>query len=243
VNADYPIGIPLVLAPELLDWVLAYEAEEKRLGIYKEPQMGRHAKDSGGGDFKQAPTGNHVARCIRLIDLGTQHGEYQGQPNVRNQVLITWELCNEPMDDGKPFTVSHFYTNSLNEKATMRAHLESWRGRQFTEEECKGFDLNNVLGKPCMLTVIANEKGKAKVSAVGAMPKGLKAPEPVNPVSSFWIEEWDQAAYDALPKGIKDIIEKSDEYKARTKGNGKSHFDDMKDDIPGGDVHPIDVPF
>jgi hypothetical protein len=218
-----------MLTTEQKAWIDDYETEERRLGI-----MGRHAKDAGGSDYKQAPIGNHVARCIRLIDLGTQHGEYQGQPNTRNQVLITWELCNEPMDDGKPFTVSHFYTNSLNEKATMRAHLEAWRGRQFTEAECRGFDLNNILGKPCMLTVIANEKGKSKVSAVAAMPKGLKAPEPVNPVSAFWIEEWDQAAFDAIPKGIREIIEKSDEYKARQGNDSKptGNFDDMQDERP-----------
>ena len=193
--------------------------------------MGRHAT-AAGGDFKEAPTGNHVARCIRLIDLGTQHGEYQGVPNVRNQVLITWELCNEPMEDGKPFTISHFYTNSLNEKATMRAHLEAWRGRAFTDAECKGFDLMNVLGKPCMLTVIANDKGKSKVSAVGGMPKGMVAPEPVNKPSAFWIDEWDDLAYEAIPKGIKAIIEKSDEYKRRT---GNSRFDDLTDDKPWED--------
>ena len=198
--------------------------------------MGRYAKDVGGTEFKQAPTGNHVARCIKLTDLGTQHGEYQGQPNTRNQVLVTWELCNEPMEDGKPFTISHFYTNSLNEKATLRAHLESWRGKQFTEEEAKGFDLMNILGKPCMLTVIANEKGKSKVSSVCGMPKGIKAPEAVNPTSSFWIEEWDQTAFEAIPKGIREIIEKSDEYKARKKGNGATDkFADMPDDIPWTD--------
>lgn len=191
--------------------------------------MGRYAKDNGGGDFQQAPTGNHVARCIRLTDLGTQHGEYQGQPNIRNQVLITWELCNELMDDGKPFLVSHFYTNSLNEKATLRGHLEAWRGQQFTETEAKNFDLMNVLGKPCMVTVIAGENGKSKVSAVSGMPRGIKAPEPVNTPSAFWIDEWDQAAFDALGRGIKAIIEKSVEYKARgSKPAGR--FDGMKDD-------------
>lgn len=202
--------------------------------------MGRYAQDSGGGDFKQAPTGTHVARCIRLLDLGTQHGEYQGQPNVRNQVLVTWELPNEPMEDGKPFIISHFYTNSLNEKATLRAHLESWRGRLFSDEEIKKFDLMNILGKPCMVTVIANEKGKSRVSAVSAMPKGLEVQSQVNKSSAFWIEEWDQAMFDALPKGLRDIIEKSDEFKARSKGNGSDpqppkkpgKFDDMVDDIP-----------
>lgn len=232
-----------MLAPEQQAWADQYEAEEKRLGIYKETSMGRYAQDSGGGDFKQPPTGTHVARCIRLIDLGTQHGEYQGQPNVRNQVLITWELPTELMDDGKPYIVSHFYTNSLNEKATLRAHLEAWRGRQFTEVEMKKFDLMNILGKPCMVTLIANEKGKAKVSAVAALPKGIEVKPQVNPSSSFWIEEWDQAAFDAMPKGIREIIEKSDEFKARTKGNGAGKFDDMKDDLPWQQEQGPDVPF
>jgi hypothetical protein len=228
-----------VLTADQQAWVDAYEAEEKRLGINEE-NMGRHAKDVGNSDFKQAPTGTHVARCIRLIDLGTQHGEYQGQPNVRNQVLISWELPNELMEDGKPFLISHFYTNSLNEKATMRAHLESWRGRQFTEGECKGFDLNAVLGKPCMVTVIANDKGKSKVSAVAALPKGLQAPAQVNPSSAFWIEEWNQAAFEAIPKGIREIIEKSEEFKARSAPTGAARFADMPDD----DVkQEEDIPF
>jgi hypothetical protein len=197
--------------------------------------LGRYAQDSGGGDFKEAPTGTHVARCVRLIDLGTHHGEYQGVPNVRNQVLVSWELPNEPMDDGKPFMVSHFYTNSLNEKATLRHHLEAWRGRQFTEVEAKKFDLMNVLGKPCMLTVVANDKGKSKVASVSALPKGMTAPDQVNASSSFWIDEWDQAAFDALPKGIKGLIEKSNEFKNRSKGNGAGRFDDIKDDVPWAD--------
>lgn len=200
--------------------------------------MGRYSSDSGGGDFQQAPIGNHVARCVRLIDLGTQHGEYQGQPNVRNQVLVTWELCDEKMDDGKPFIVSHFYTNSLNEKATLRAHLEAWRGRAFTQEELRKFDLASILGAPVMVNVIHNDKGKARVSAVAKLPKGLKAAEPVNKPYAFWIDEWDQAAFDALPKGIKAIIEQSDELKAR--GNGK--FADMEDDIPWNDHAPDNTP-
>lgn len=200
--------------------------------------MGRYASDSGGGDFVQAPTGNHVARCIRLTDLGTHHSEYQGKPTIRNQVMVTWELCDEKMDDGKPFAVSYFYTNSLNEKATLRAHLEAWRGRAFTEEELKKFDLASILGAPAMVNVIHNDKGKARVSAVAKLPKGIKAPEPANKPTAFWIDEWDQAAFEALPKGIRAMVEKSDEYKARKNGNGKGNFSDMEDDIPWDDNAP-----
>lgn len=207
--------------------------------------MGRITKDTGGGDFQQAPAGNHVARCIKLIDLGTQHGEYQGQPTVRNQVMIQWELCDEKMDDGKPFIVSAFVTNSLSEKAKLRGWLEAWRGRAFTDEELKGFDLQKVLGVGCMVNVIHSEKGKAHVSSVAKLPKSVQAPEAVNPATAFWLDEFDQAAFDALPKGIKAIIEQSDEYKKMKNGNGNAgHFDDMADDLPWRDDDKADgVPF
>lgn len=202
--------------------------------------MGRTAKDTGGGDFQDAPIGTHIGICVRLIDLGTQHSEYQGEPTVRNQVLVTWELPNERMDDGKPFIVSAFLTNSLSEKATMRKWLENWRGRPFTPEELMGFDLQNILGHCCMLNVIAKPDGKkgVKVGSVMALPKGMDKPKPESALFAFWLDEFDRAKFDELSNGIKEIIMKSDEYKAM-QGNGATPpprsggtFDDMPDDIP-----------
>jgi hypothetical protein len=127
-------------------------------------------KDTGGGDFAQCPEGSHIARCIKLIDIGTQKGEYEGKATVRRQLIITWELPNELIPNGelagKPFGVSRFYTASLGEKAALRKDLENWRGRKFTEKELLGFDLKAVLGAPCMLSVVHTEKGKAKVAGV-----------------------------------------------------------------------------
>ena len=179
--------------------------------------MGRYSSDTGGGDFKQAPAGSHVGRAVRIIDLGTQHDEYQGEPTVRNQVLVQWELPNETVEiDGqdKPLLVGKFYTNSLGEKANLRRHLESWRAKPFTQEELERFDLMKILGAPAILSVVHNEKGKAKVVGVSAMPKGMTCPPAFNQPSAFWIDEWDDNAFTALSDGIKAIIMKSDEYKA-----------------------------
>ncbi len=179
--------------------------------------MGRYAKDSGGSDFKQAAPGNHVARCYSIVDLGTQHGEYQREPTIRNQVIIRWELPFETEEfDGaqKPLIVSKFYTNSLSEKANLRKDLESWRAKAFTAEELLKFDLMQILGKPCTVSVVHNEKGKAKVVSVAAVPKGTTCPPQFNPSSSFWIDEWDDSAFHALPEGFQKIIAESDEYKA-----------------------------
>lgn len=205
--------------------------------------MGRYAKDNGGGDFPQAPAGTHIARCFRLIDLGTQHSEYQGKALARNQVLVSWELPSELMEDGKPFAVSKFYTNSLNEKANLCQHLEAWRGRQFTDDERDGFDLMQILGKPCMVTVTMNDKGKAIVNAVAGLPKGIQCPPQVNPSSSFWMDEWSDAGFAAIPEGIQKIIKESDEYKEMTgqltkkepiyvPPGAKTGFEDLPDDVP-----------
>lgn len=194
----------------------------QQVGQFREEyEMGRYASDSGE-HFEQAPAGNHIARCIRLVDLGTQRSEYQGKPIVRNQVLITWELCGEMMEDGKPFSVSRFYTNSLNEKANLRPDLESWRGRAFSPEELVKFDLQSILGKPCMLNVVHSDKGKAQVSSIATLPKGITAPECVNQLFAFWIDEWNQTTFDGLGEGLKKIIMQSDEYKARGKTTSKT---------------------
>jgi hypothetical protein len=42
--------------------------------------MGRMAKDTGGGDFQDAPIGTHVAVCVKITDLGTQRGNIKGSP-------------------------------------------------------------------------------------------------------------------------------------------------------------------
>ena len=177
--------------------------------------MGRFVSEKGGG-FTPAPPGTHVARCIKITDLGTQHGEFQGRATVRNQIMISWELPNAKMPNGQPFSTSAFYTNSLNEKATLRHHLETWRGRKFTVEELQKFDLQSILGKTCLLQVIHNDTGCAKVTAVIALPARTVVPPQVNPSSTFWIETATDAEFEAISDRLKAIIAASDEWKAHT---------------------------
>ena len=195
--------------------------------------MGRYTHETGS-TFKQPPADTHAARCYRLVDLGTQRGTYQGEPTVRNQVMISWELPDALMDDGRPFVVSAFLTNSLGEKAKLRAWLTSWRGREFTADELKKFDLQNILGAPALVTIVHNDKGKAVVTQVTKVPKGMTVPPAVNPSFAFWLDEFDLEKFDSLPDGIKNIIKESDEYKASQKGGSDParHFDDMADDVP-----------
>ena len=177
-------------------------------------------KDTEG--FKSAPAGTHAARCIKVIDLGTQHSTWgQGEDAkeiVKKQILLTWELPLALIEEGdlkgQPYAVSKFYTASLNEKANLRKDLESWRGLAFSEQELLGFNVEDLLGVPCLVSVIHNDKGKAKVTAVTSPPKGMEVPEAINELVIFNISEWDQTKFDNLTDGIKKIVRQSDEYKA-----------------------------
>lgn len=197
--------------------------------------------DNGGHEFEQPPVGTHIAICTKVIDIGTQKGEYQGKTNFKRQVIIGWELPNELMTvgdyAGKPFTVSRFYTSSLSEKANLRADLVNWRGREFTEQELQGFESRDILGKPCMLSIVLNDKNKAKVKGVIALPRGSAVPPQVNPSVYFSLEEFDQDVFDSLSDGIKNIIMLSPEYKNLSTPEPAQEFagdpfEDMADDLP-----------
>ena len=202
--------------------------------------------DNGGTTFEQPPIGSHIARCIRLIDIGTQKGEYQGLPTFKRQLILAWELPGELMTAGdfagKPFTVSKFYTASLHEKSGLRKDLAAWRTRDFTDEELKGFDPKVLIGKPCMVSIGLTEKGKAKVNAVMALPKGMTVPNQVNPALHFSLDDFNEATFNALSDGYKKLISASPEYhqiqnphpveEQRKPVAAGSGFDDMDDDIP-----------
>lgn len=217
------------------------DANDGGIQFYQTTEQENYMKwtDTGGGDFEQPPVGTYVARCIKIIDLGTQKGEWQGKANFKRQVIVGWELPTELMTEGdyagKPFVVSKFYTASLGEKANLRKDLQNWRGREFTAEELAGFESKNILGKPCMLSLTANDKGKTRVTGVMALPKGMQAPEQVNTVTYFSLDDFNRETFESLSKGFKAMIESSPEYQHILNGPKsapKGSFEDMEDDIP-----------
>lgn len=160
------------------------------------------AKDNGGGDFEPVPEGTHLGICYMLVDVGEQESHF----GVKPQVIIGWELPEQAMDDGRPMSISAIYTNSLSSKANLRADLEGWRGRAFTDEELAGFDLRAIAGKPCLLSVKHNTKGDkvyANVHAVMAMMKGAQVPKMHNETLVYSVDEPDPKVYESLPEWVR----------------------------------------
>jgi hypothetical protein len=207
------------------------------------------ASSSGGTDFQLAPSGNHLARCYRIVDMGSHQNSYG---NVLRKILISWELHGEddegnPLStaDGKPLMVSGNYTLSLSEKATLRALLEAWRNKPFTLDELAGFDITALLDKWCMVTIVhetskQNQKTYANIKTVAPVPQAIKKnglPDGVNKIVSISLEPetFDKSLFDALSDGLKKKIMESPEYKKIGAGlvaKPATDLASLDDDVP-----------
>lgn len=197
---------------------------------------------SPSADFEQVPPGTHLAACYRVLDLGTQESRFDGKK--KHQVRVTWELVDEMMRNGQPFSISKNYTWSMHKRAALRQHLEAWRGQPFGDKDFGpgGFNIKNILGKCCLLTV-AEETSKTGelfsfVSNVGKLMKGQQVKTPLNPVVYLWLEPalFDKTAFELLHEKTREQIAKSPEYDALIHGRPLSENpapdDDLNDPCP-----------
>jgi hypothetical protein len=200
--------------------------------------------NNGGAEFTPPPAGTHIATCYRVIDLGTQKQEWQGQAKEMRKVLLSWELPEETMEDGKPFTVSKRYTLSSHEKSTLRKDLEAWRGKSFTDADFGpgGFDIASIIGKACLLSIVHTEKeGKtyANIASLSRLTKGMTPPEIINERAYLSLEpgKFVSAIMDKLSNGLQETIRKSPEYAAMLRGRDEpQHYEHSTSDLPEDEI-------
>jgi len=200
---------------------------------------------SNSKEFKNSPPGSHLGRLYKIIDLGTQQGEWEGKATYARKMIFYFELHGEddkglPLvnDDGKPLIVTKYYNASLGEKATLRKHLQTWLNLDFSKMP-EGFDLEKLLGKFAMINVTTYQKdGKTRasvegLSAVPAIVVKHGLPEGFNEISMFTLNKFDNAKFESLSDGIKKMIMSSPEYRALLKEPEPVASDDFSnDDIP-----------
>ena len=135
--------------------------------------------------FLPCPPGNHMAVCVDVIDLGVVESEYAGEKRRRRMCKLQWQVAPADedgkevrKDDGRRFVVTATTTASLNDKAKLRAWLEAWRGRAFTADELKAFDLETIVGAGCMLQVEHRQSSAGRtygaVKSISAVPVQMR---------------------------------------------------------------------
>lgn len=199
-----------------------------------------------GASFERGPAGAHLARCYRVIDLGTQKSEYMGQVKFLHKVMIGWELHvvdddgnAVTMRDGRPFAIFKNYTLSWSEKANLRLDLQAWRGKPFSQDELRRFDLSTILGAWCMLNVIDRQGQNGNtysnvngITPVPAMIRQRGLPKAVNSNEIFTLQAPDIALFESFSDNLKAKIKSSPEWQRLDPSDAPSTTQDDDSDIP-----------
>ncbi len=197
--------------------------------------------NSSGTDFKPIPEGLHPAICNLVVDLGVQKTTYMREEKETHQVYIRWELPYQRIEfekDGEkkegPMVLGETYTMSLNEKANLRKHLESWRGKKFTEAELDGFDLFKLLGVGCQITVVHNHGKDRTYQNIASIVAGAEqtARPTTTEVPILKYSEDDAADFDKLPPWLQTKLDNQVKTEPPVKITDPVEDFEMDKDIP-----------
>lgn len=185
-------------------------------------------------EYPIAPAGTHVATIYKIMNLGSRLQEFQGVQKDYPDTLIniTVELNNElnkftvKNEDGTeeekelPFVLSREFTLSMHEKSNLRPFVEGVIGVQLKDEEASAFDIEDLLGKSFLVTVVhnvskANGKTYANIATAAPLMKGMEAPTPINDQVILDVRTMKHEEIDTLPQFLQDKIKVSYEYKNR----------------------------
>lgn len=183
------------------------------------------------------PTGTFIARCVRLIHIGTIEEDYLGEMKELNKMNITFELVDKLTtfkdgEDAKPFVVSQDYTLSLGDKSNLKKIVEGIIGRTLETKEKDTFDVESLLNKECLVTIkhktskAGNER--AEIASTSPLMEGQVAKKSYNEPKLLTFTNWDEAYFESLPDFLKEKIASSAEYQQMKNGGEKVEVDTEK---------------
>jgi hypothetical protein len=178
-----------------------------------------------------------------FVDLGMQESNYNGQQKVQPKIYLRWQIPSLRLKYEKdgvqhegPMAIGSKFTLSLHEKAGLRKILQSWRGKAFTPEELKRFDVTTILGKPCLITVTHAPKDGggvyANIGAVAKLPAGVPAPELEGGTLIYDADNRD--TWDKLRPWLQEAIkgQKREDDLPDDRGGNQPAYSDLDDDVP-----------
>jgi hypothetical protein len=123
--------------------------------------------------YTPPPEGLHQAVCVDVWEPWTEESPFE-EGKIVDRTRIVWLTEEVNPETERPFSIGKTYTLSLHERAKLRAHLEAWRGRAFTDEELRGFDLEKLLGVNCQIQVVhkLTKRGTPSAEIQAIVPLG-----------------------------------------------------------------------
>lgn len=188
-------------------------------------------------DYGRVEDGTYPVRIVQAIMLGVQlqtdwqtneaKVDKEGNLVYLPEVWITYEFPTERvkyMNDkeeevDRPRWQSKTYTLSMGKKANFLKVMNAFAG---PEAET----LEELLGKPGIVTVESTSGGKAKITNVAPPMKGMEVGPLENETSLYDLDEPDEEVFDSLPDFLQEKI------RTRQKDDEDDEAPAPVDDIP-----------
>lgn len=215
---------------------------------------------SGGREQQLMPDGTQPATIVGIFSVGTQTTSFRGQEKKSARLLISFELTEgrdieiEKKKEHIKYLISGDYPYSYYKDSSLKRAVESLIGRKMTEIEKEGdeegngfFDLETLLGSPCMIDIQNTEyeskkynetRTDQKVKSVLALPKALTAvmTEPQREPITFDINEYGSLEklqecekFKGLNKFVMGKVKASLEYKELQKMAGNANTEEPEE--------------
>lgn len=195
-----------------------------------------------GGSFQSHPKGQFAARCVDVIDFGEKREDAYGDTPERltHKCGLVFRTGETNAETSEYIDIAREFTVSMHEKANLRAFLEAWRGKTYSDEEvADGAPLHKLVGVPCLITVEHRKSGKgrtyANVKGISPLPKQMAAAAPS-------ADGYERPEYLTERKAA--YAEESKKYRARVNAPSSKHTGPENfDDFPVGTSDDSDLPF
>jgi hypothetical protein len=174
-----------------------------------------------------------------FVDLGLQDTNF----GTKHKIYLRWQIPSlrmkwekEGVEHEGPMAIGSKFTLSLHEKATLRQILQSWRGKAFTPDELKKFDVTTILGKACLITVTHSPKDGggvyANVGAVAKLPQGI--PAPTMEGEPLLYDSDNLTTFDKLRPWLQDLVkgQRLENDPPEQRGDPQPAYADLDDDVP-----------
>lgn len=175
-------------------------------------------------NYTPAPKGSQVARCYQFIQIGTVEEEYMGKLKKLNKIQLGFELPLKTKvwkegEPAKPICVFKEFTLSMGDKSNLRKLVEGIIGTTLKDEEAFAFDVESLVGMPCILSIThkPTKKGNVRDEIVSASPliEGMNCPDAFNKAKILTYSDWNQETFDSLPDFMKNKLMESEQFKNR----------------------------
>jgi len=195
------------------------------------------------------PRGQHLSRCVQVVDLGSHPFKPGDQASRKIYLGFETSVLNhvfKPENGPEPFMLQSefaFFMGNASKKTKLRLFLEGWFGRAFPDDKSAAeFDFSQLLGKAAVLTTAHKPKLDGSMKAVIAdifLPeKGTPIPPTINPTVCYEIAHGENAEFRKLPSFLQKKILESEELSrpanhGGTAGTAGTTTPDPSDDMPG----------